>query len=206
MPCRQACTWTVEVPRSLGRTAAAVPTAAFPSGASAILPCSRMSEAPQRSHRDLHKMRMVKAFQGLPGLWDKDRVFPQPGSPVGVTPVLTSLRPHLGYCHSGRLLTVPEITMPLLATGPLHILLPLVRKALPPTLVPILSSSLRVQLMESPPGGTSDMPLHLGQLSLSEALPGKHSPSVDSLVFICLLSVSPTRLQGSGGRGLTYLR
>lgn len=72
----------VEVLLDLGRMVAAVPTAAFPSGASAILLLLQMSEAPQRSHRDLYKMRMVKPFKAFRGFGIKTGVFPQPGSPV----------------------------------------------------------------------------------------------------------------------------
>ena len=59
----------------------AVPTAVLPSGAFAILLLLQMSEAPQRSHRDLHKTRMVMPFKAFQGLEIKTGVFPQPGSP-----------------------------------------------------------------------------------------------------------------------------
>ena len=67
---------------SLERMTAAVPTAVFPSGAFAILLLLQMSEAPQRSHRDLHKMQMVKPFKAFQGFGKKTGVFQQPGSPV----------------------------------------------------------------------------------------------------------------------------
>ena len=64
----------------------AVPTAVLPSGAFAILLLLQMSEAPQRSHRDLHKTQMVMPFKAFQGLDINTGVFPQPGSPVWADP------------------------------------------------------------------------------------------------------------------------
>lgn len=64
----------------------AVPTAVLPPGASAILLLLQMTEAPQRSHRDLHKMQMVMPFKAFQGFGIKTGVFPQPGSPVWADP------------------------------------------------------------------------------------------------------------------------
>ena len=77
---------------------AAMPTAVFPSGAFAILLLLQMSETPQRSHRDLHKMRMVKPFEAFQGFGIKTSVFPQPGSPVWGDPC-----PHIPLASSGIL-------------------------------------------------------------------------------------------------------
>lgn len=51
---------------SLGRTAAAVPTTAFPSGASAILLLLQMSEAPSKEPQGPSQNANGEAFQGLP--------------------------------------------------------------------------------------------------------------------------------------------